>query len=90
MKSEAAWQIVGTKGSLRLQMSGIENKTLIHDDTTTEGGTTSKIIWRGNENVQDIAGGPIHDFAAAILEDRQPKTSFEQTLILGFLLPPRR
>ena len=63
-------------------MSGIEDKTLTHDDTTTEGGTTSKIIWRGNKNRQDINGGPIHDFAAAILEDRQPKTNLEQSLVI--------
>ena len=81
-QSEAAWQIIGTKGSLCLQMSGIENNTLTHDDTTTERGIISKIIWRGNENIQDIGGGPIHDFAAAILEDRQPKTNLEQSLII--------
>lgn len=81
-QSEAAWQVIGTKGSLRLQMSEIENNTLTHDDTTTEGGIISKIIWRGNENIHDIGGGPIHNFAAAILENRQPKTNLEQSLII--------
>lgn len=62
-QSESTWQIIGTKGSLRLQMSEIENNTLTHDDTTSEGGIVSKIIWWGNENIHDIGGGPIDDLA---------------------------
>jgi predicted dehydrogenase len=79
---EKAWQIIGSQGSLRLEMKYGQNRRVLHDDTTTARGVTSKPLWQGDESVTTVQAGPIHDFAAAIRERRQPKTSLEEALIV--------
>ena len=81
-QSENAWQIVGTKGSLHLQMRPGQGKKIVHDDTTPESGVASSIFWEGDENSGPSRVGPVLDFAAAIREGRQPRTSLEQALII--------
>jgi len=82
IRSEEAWQIVGTKGSLHLQMVPGDDNKIIHDDTSTEKGVESKVIWQGAENWDMVHAGPINDFGEAIRTGRQPKTSLERALIV--------
>lgn len=79
---EHAWRIVGTRGSLRLQMTPTKGKKVYHDDSTTESGVTSKVIWEGDDDWQAMHAGPVQDFAAAIRENRPPRTGLEQALVL--------
>jgi UDP-N-acetyl-2-amino-2-deoxyglucuronate dehydrogenase len=80
--TEDAWQIIGTKGSLRLTMITTDPKKIIHDDTTTEKGVISRVLWEGNEDSAMVHAGPVTDFAQAIREKRQPKTSLENALVV--------
>jgi UDP-N-acetyl-2-amino-2-deoxyglucuronate dehydrogenase len=81
-QSENAWKIIGTKGSLRLHMTPAKGKKIIHDDTSTEKGVISRVLWEGDEGWDTTHAGPIEDFAAAIREGREPKTSLEKALIV--------
>ncbi|NOZ27660.1 MAG: Gfo/Idh/MocA family oxidoreductase [Chloroflexi bacterium] len=81
-QTEEAWRVVGTKGSLRLQMTPGQGKAVVHDDTTTEDGVVSRTIWEGDEDYAMTHAGPVQDFAAAIREGRQPETSLERALIV--------
>jgi predicted dehydrogenase len=81
-QTEDAWQIVGTKGTLRLTMVASNPKKVIHDDTSTEKGVISKVLWEGNEDDSMVHAGPVTDFAKAIRENRQPKTSLEHAFVV--------
>jgi len=81
-QSEDAWQIIGTKGSLRLHMTEARPKKIVFDDTTTEEGVVPRTIWEGEEDRSRIHAGPLTDFAAAIRENRPPKTSLENALVV--------
>ena len=80
--TENAWQIVGTKGSLRLQMVGGSPNRIVHDDTTEEEGATTRTLWEGEEDGSATSSGPATDLAAAIREDREPMTSLERALVV--------
>ena len=81
-RAEAAWQMIGTKGSLRLTMTACEGKKLFHDETSDEEGVVSNAIWEGDETHHAVRLGPMQDFVAAILEKREPKTSLEKALVV--------
>ncbi len=81
--SEAAWQIVGTEGSLTLSMSSSKDTKIVHDDTSSEEGVVSRTIWEGKED--SPGGNPrvIEDFALAVREGRAPLTSLENALVIA-------
>lgn len=81
-RTEEVWQIVGTKGSLRLNMQTPTREAVIHDNTTDEGGVISKTLWESAKPSFRRHADPTTDFAAAIRENRPPKTSLEQALII--------
>jgi len=80
--AEDAWQIVGTKGSLTLNMTGGGPVSIVHDDTTSEQGVSTRTLWEGREQRGVTSAGPVTDFAAAIREGRQPLTNLERSLII--------
>jgi len=81
-RSEDAWQIVGTKGSLTLKMTWGSPKAIVHDDTTSERGVATQTLWQGEEDNSRTSSGPVTDFAAAIREGRSPATTLERSLVL--------
>lgn len=81
-QSEDAWQIIGTNGSLQLRMMPEEGKKIVFDNTSTEKGVFSEVLWEGNEDGGLVHSGPVSDFAEAIRENRPPKTGLEQALII--------
>ena len=83
VQSETAWQIIGTKGSLKLNMT-IWNKQgqIIHDDTSTEEGVVTKTLWEGAEDLPPANNQLVQDFAKAIREGRQPMTNLEKALVV--------
>lgn len=80
LRSENAWQIVGTNGSLRLQLRTGEGKTIVHDFLDGEKGLQSEVIWEGDEDGSGLTPAPLLDFANAIRERRPPLTTLEQSL----------
>ena len=83
-QTDEAWQIIGDTGSLRLWLKDKAGKQ-IYFDRATEQGTVSEIIWQGDETSEQQHRGPAEDFAAAIREGRQPRTSLENALLMQTL-----
>ena len=94
---ESAWQIIGSKGSLRLTMTavtaagpqaqkGAKNwKRILFDEATADRGLVSSVLWEGEEDLSLVSAGPVTDLAAAIREDREPFTSLEKALLVQTL-----
>jgi len=80
--TENAWQIVGTKGSLTLNMTWGNPKKVVHDDTTPEKGTETRTLWEGDEDGKAPTKGPVTDLAIAIREGRRPATDLERSMVL--------
>jgi len=76
-----SWQIVGTDGSLDLEMVNAEKKIDFHK-AVSETGVVTETVWEGKDDSELVHAGPIADFALAIREGRQPKTSLEQALVV--------
>lgn len=81
-KTDEAWEITGTKGSLHLKMKPEKGKKIVFDNSSTRSGVFSEVIWEGDEDTQRVHTGPVENFAAAILGKEQPKTGLEQALII--------
>ena len=84
VQSESSWQIIGSGGSLRLTMGPAARKMIHFDSAGAEKGMQSRVIWEGDEEPQwDLVhGGPVNDFAGAILDKRAPRTGLEQALLI--------
>ncbi len=81
-REENAIHLVGSLGALRFSMTPDEGKTIVHDDTTVEEGVSTEVIWEGDESYDMINAGLLSDFAQAVREGRQPRTSLEQALLV--------
>jgi len=81
-ESQSAWQITGSKGSLRLDMWSTEEKAVVYACGAPDEGVTVKTIWQGRDLRERIGPCLLEDFATAIREDRQPRTSLEQALVV--------
>ena len=82
-QDDEAWQIIGTQGSLKLRMIAGNPKQLVHDATATATGTSSSVVWEGDEDTSVTSAGPVTDFAAAIRENREPETSLQKALVIA-------
>ena len=81
--SDAAWQIIGEKGALRMTMTARDNKhALMFDKVTADRGVVTETVWEGQDEGSVIHTGPSRDFAAAIREGRQPATGLENALTI--------
>jgi len=79
--TDEAWQILGDRGALRLQMTPGPNKTIWHDEATPQG-VVSRAIWQGDEPGGSEHVHVLEDFARAVRENRAPRTSLEQALLV--------
>jgi len=82
LSTHAIWEIIGTRGSLRLQMIPSVGKKICYDYLDEEKGACSTVLWEGDEEGAVVHTRPVQDFAEAILEGRSPATTFEQSLII--------
>ena len=79
--TQNAWQIVGDHGALNLVMTPMENKQIVHDELTADG-LASHVIWQGTEGWDDNRGCAVKDFAEAIVEGREPRTTLEKAFVI--------
>ena len=80
------WQIVGSHGTLHLQMLATGKPELVYDDgSDPDAGIVRSTLWQGGDAKSGGTPWVIDDFAAAIREGRQPMTSLENSLILAQL-----
>lgn len=94
---ESAWQIIGSKGSLRLTMTavtaagpqaqkGAKNwKQVLFDEATPDRGLVSSVLWEGEEDLSRVSAGPVTDLATAIRDHGEPFTSLEKALVVQTL-----
>ncbi len=80
--TENAWEIVGEKGALHLNMLPGQARQVVHDEGVTGKGVVSRTVWEGQEEWGTVHTGPSQDFAGAIREGRPPRTSLEQALVV--------
>ena len=80
--SENAWQIVGTKGSIRQPIYPGNPEVIYLDEISPEHGMITRTLWEGDPVAKNIHYGVLSDFAAAIRERRPPRTGLEQALIV--------
>jgi len=84
---ESSWQVIGTHGSLRLNLLGGEGSEVILDTADAEAGLSSETIYQESENPHEaIHGGPVSDFGHAILEGRDPATSLKQARVIQAII----
>ncbi len=84
-KTEARWHFIGEKGSIELQLNtvatGGSRKTIWVDTLDSEKGCSRTVAWEG-EDTDNVHSGPILDFADAIVNKHQPRTTLEQYLVI--------
>jgi predicted dehydrogenase len=80
--TDQAWEIIGTEGTLHLPMRPREGKpnAVVLDRFVPGKGIESEMIWE--EGQGDGVGDVLQDFARAIHENGQPKTSLERALVM--------
>ena len=81
--AEVAWQIIGTKGSLRLTMTQSSPKRILFDDASTEQGVQTKTVWEQEEPTDVMSERLLTDFASAIREGHRPETDLERALVIA-------
>lgn len=81
-KTDEAWQIIGDRGSLRLNMMAEDHKTIWYDEADSENGVITKALWEGTEDADGIHSGPLMDFARAIRGNGRPNTTLENALVV--------
>ena len=79
---EDAWQIIGTKGALRLPMLPVAKKQILFDEADRQAGVVTRTIWEGHETWDMQHTGVIEDFAAAVLDQRPPLATLEHALVV--------
>lgn len=80
--TDEAWQILGSKGSLRLRMLPGKEKQILLDESDAETGVSTRTLWQGDDDHRTMNAGVLEDFARAIRERRPPHTSLERALVL--------
>lgn len=78
--TEGAWHIVGSRGSVKLNMNSTQSEAIAYHEATTESGLVTTTLYEGEGKRQ--ANGPMEDFVAAIREKRPLKTGLEQALVV--------
>lgn len=80
--AEDAWQVIGSKASLRLAMTVKNPKQIILDEATAMEGFRSRVLWEGDEDSGLTMSGPMQSIAGAIVNDTEPETTLENALVL--------
>ena len=80
--TDEAWQIIGSKGALRLPMIPGQNKKLLFDEAVAGTGVVTRTLWEGEDSWDDGHRGVLADFVAAVRERRPPLASLEQALVV--------
>jgi predicted dehydrogenase len=82
MAGEAAWQVIGSRGALRLGMLSHADRRIWLDTASEAKGVTSQVLWEGVDSGVSNNQMVIEDFATAVREGRPPATGLEQALVM--------
>lgn len=78
---DAAWEVIGTRGSLRLVMPPRVGKSVCLEQLD-ERGVTSCVLWQGDEDYELVSTALIDDFAVAVRTAGAPLTNLAQALLI--------
>jgi predicted dehydrogenase len=80
------WQITGEHGTLTLQMLKAARANIVLTEPDAVRGVRTRVVWEGDESALTAEhDGVTHDFVAAILEKRAPRTSLRDALLFARL-----
>jgi predicted dehydrogenase len=81
--AEAAWNIAGTNGTLKLCMTPAAGPQAVFYRAPAEGGVVEEVVCTDAGDHGDTHNGPVRNFAAAIRGEAKPRTSLEQALVVA-------
>ena len=82
LESEQAWQVIGSRGSLRLHMLAGGQKRVLLDRASNANGVATEVIWQGEHDGSETHRGPLVDLCVAIRTGAEPKTSLGNALLI--------
>ncbi len=80
--TDEAWQILGSHGSLSLWLHGGKGKSLRLDTSDAQTGTSSRVLWEGDDVGVDVTQAIQEAFARAIRLGGTCQTTLERALIM--------
>ncbi len=80
--SHSDWEIIGSDGSLKMNMGDGNPSKITHNQITTADGVISNPLEDTGDTEGPHYGDPTTDFAAAIRQNRQPLTSLERAFVV--------
>ena len=80
--TETAWQIIGTRGALRLTMTNQDDRVMMLDQASETNGVTSEVVWKGRDEGVGANQQVIENFARAVRGKETPATTLENALIM--------
>jgi predicted dehydrogenase len=75
-------QVIGEKGSLRMQMAAYAPSVVTLEETDSKQGVTARQLWAGEDDYAGTTRGVLADFAQAVREGRRPLTDLPRALVL--------
>ncbi len=82
LEQSGTWQINGEKGSLDLPMVPWIKQGIRFFKADPQKGCVEEAIWDGKDTFAAVPRRLLEDFAAAVFERRQPRTSLENALVV--------
>lgn len=79
--AEDLWQLIGEHGSVSFQMYSPGESQIVYCKADPELGMTREVIWSGTDT-PDLISKSLHDFAAAIRGEQEPRTNMERGLLI--------
>lgn len=81
-EKSGTWQIEGEQGTLDLPMVPWDKKGMRFFKADSRRGCIEETLWDGEETYSAVPRRLLEDFAAAVRERRQPRTSLENALVI--------
>ncbi len=81
-EKEAAWQVVGSKGTLNLQMTPLEGAKITFYKAKTDGPPESEVVWEGEDKPGSMSFFVLEDFARAAAAGTNPSTGLDESLVI--------
>lgn len=78
------WEMIGTDGTLTFSLVPANSRVVLRQFVA--GQVIERVLWEGHESFTTVHERVLADFAASVLNNRQPYTNLEQALIVRKLI----
>jgi len=82
VRADATCEFIGTHGSLHFKLTTDVDNEVMQYSADPQQGAVSTRLWNGIEKDRLHHLGPVQDFAAAVIGNKPPKTTFEHALTI--------